>query len=122
MSSLKLRLEMGHIVIGWLLQISPTGQAYGPAVPHSWFCIEQLVPSGGHGAPASSVSPPSPWQFVETTGGPQVGYHFRPVLPPELDELLPEPDELPPELDELPPELEELPPELDDPAHDPVTT
>ena len=106
---------MGHIVIGRSLQISPTGQAYGPGVPHNWFCIEQLDPSGGHGAPASSVSPPSPWQLTETTGGPQVEYHFRPMLPPELEELLPE-------LEEPPPELDELLPELDDPAHEPVTT
>jgi hypothetical protein len=74
-------------------------------MPHRWFWTEQLDPTGGHGVPASSVTPASLLVGAGHEGPPQVQYHCRPVPPPELDELPPE-----------------LPPELDEPPHRPVTT
>jgi len=100
----------------WVSQISTAPQGAVAGSPQVCPCSEQLEPSGGQGAPPSSVNGPPSLSATRHTGAPHPMYQCSPVLPPELDELPA------PELDEPLPEPDELPPELEDPPHGPVTT
>jgi hypothetical protein len=118
-----MRLEMGQptppIVGSWLLHCTTAPQCALEGVPHRSPRTEQLEPTAGHGAPASSVSGPASPVGAGQTGYPHVQYHFN-VPPPEL-ELDEAPLELAPlELVEAPLELAPL--ELDEPPHRPDTT